>query len=98
MFTSKGKYYAVCGDLESEKHVLLDCNIYMDVRRRWTEKMNAEHANIYIYLYIYIYIYIYIYEAIQVYEVNNECIEKETMCYLGMVWSASQRSELSILV
>ena len=28
------------------------------------------------------------------YEVNNECIEKEIMCYLGMVWSARQRSEL----
>ena len=28
------------------------------------------------------------------YEVNNECIENETMCYLGMVWSARQRSEL----
>ena len=34
------------------------------------------------------------YEAIKGYEVNNECIENETMCYLGMVWSARQRSEL----
>ena len=31
----------VCGDVESEKHVLLDCNLYVDVRRRWKEKMNA---------------------------------------------------------
>ena len=25
----------VCGDVESEKHVLLDCNLDVDVRRRW---------------------------------------------------------------
>ena len=34
----------VCGDVESEKHVLLDCNLDVDVRRRWKEKMNAEHG------------------------------------------------------
>ena len=44
--------------------------------------MNAEHADMY--------------EAIKGSEVNNECIENETMCYLGMVWSARQRSELEI--
>ena len=27
----------------------------------------------------------YIYEAIQGYEVNNECIENETMCYVVVV-------------
>ena len=70
----------VCGDVESEKHVLMDCNLYVDVRRRWKEKMNAEHADMY--------------EAIKGYDVNNECIENETMCYLGMVWSARQRNEL----
>ena len=68
----------VCGDVESEKHVLLDCNLYMDMRRRW---IDAKHADVY--------------EAIKGYEVNIECIEKETMGYLGMVWSARQRSELS---
>ena len=37
----------VCGDVESEKHVLLDCHLYMDVRRRWKEKMNTEQADMY---------------------------------------------------
>ena len=74
----------VCGDVESEKQVLLDCNLYVDVRRRWKEKIDAEHFDLY--------------EAIKCYEVNNKCIGKETMCYLGMVWSDRQRSELSRLV
>ena len=71
----------VCGDVEPEKHVLLDCNLYMDVRRRWKEKLNADHADMY--------------DVMKGFEVNNECIENETMCYLGMVWSARQRSEQS---
>ena len=50
--------HCVCGDVESEKHMLLDCNLYVDVRRRWKEKMNGEHADMY--------------EAIKGYEVNNE--------------------------
>ena len=37
----------VCGDVESENHLLLDCNLYVDVRRRWKEKMNAEHIDMY---------------------------------------------------
>ena len=69
----------VCGDVESEKHVLLDFNLYMDVK-----KMDVEHADVY--------------EAINSYEINNKCIEKETMCYLGIVWSARQKSELSRLI
>ena len=52
----------------------------MGVRRRWKEQMNAEHADMY--------------EDIKGYEVNNECIENEYMWYLGMVWSARQRSEM----
>ena len=47
----------VCGDVESGKHVLLDCNIYMDVRKRWKEKNNAEHDDMH--------------ETIQGYELNN---------------------------
>ena len=53
----------VCGDVGSEKHVFLDCNLYVDVRRRWKEKMNVEHADMY--------------EPIKGYEVNNECIENK---------------------
>ena len=34
------------------------------------------------------------YEDIKGNDVNTECIENETMCYLGMVWSARQRSKL----
>ena len=33
----------VCGEVESEKHMLLDCNLYMDVRR-WQGKLVAVHA------------------------------------------------------
>ena len=45
------------------------------MRRRWKEKLDAEHADMY--------------EVIIGYEVSNECIEKETMWYMGMVWSDS---------
>ena len=31
--------HCVYGEVESEKHVLLDYNICMDVRRRWKEKL-----------------------------------------------------------
>ena len=71
--------FVVCAAVEPEKHVLLDCNRYADIRRRWKENMNAEHADMY--------------EAIKGYEVKNECIKKETMGYLSMVWSVRQRSE-----
>ena len=30
----------VCGEMESEEHVFLYCNMYMDVRRRWKEKLD----------------------------------------------------------
>ena len=42
--------------------------------------MNADHADLH--------------ETIKRYEVNNECVENETICYLGIVWSARQRSVL----
>ena len=28
---------SVCGEVQSEEHVLLDCNLYMTVRRIWRE-------------------------------------------------------------
>ena len=31
------------------------------------------------------------------FEAKNDCIERETMWYLGMVWKARQASELSRL-
>ena len=37
-----------------------------------------------------------VYNVIKGYEANN-CIERETMWYLGMVWKARQASELSRL-
>ena len=48
----------ICVDVESEEHVWFDCNLYIDVRRRWKEKMNAKHADLY--------------DVIQCYDVNNE--------------------------
>ena len=66
--------------MEVEKYVFLDCNLYVDVRRRWKDKINAEHADMY--------------EAIKCCDVNNECIQNETMCYLGMVWFTRERSWL----
>ena len=60
------------------------CSVLYVDEIRWKEKMDAEHADMY--------------EAIKGYDVNNECIEKETMCYLSMVWSDRQRSELNRLV
>ena len=45
------KYYDeryVCGEVDSEKHVLLDCNLYMDERRRWKGKFVEVHANLYV--------------------------------------------------
>ena len=31
--------HCMCGEEESKEHVLLDCNLYMDVRRRFKEKL-----------------------------------------------------------
>ena len=34
-----GSIMNIGGEVESEEHVLLDCNLYMDVRRRWKKKL-----------------------------------------------------------
>ena len=34
----------MCGEVESEEHVLLNCNLYMDVRRRWKGKLASMNA------------------------------------------------------
>ena len=34
----------VCADVESVKHVMLDFNIYVDARRSWKEKINADEC------------------------------------------------------
>ena len=64
--------------------MLLDCNLYMDVIRKWKEKLVSVHVDVY--------------GAIKGYEVNNDCIERETMWYLDIVWNARQASELDRLV
>ena len=61
--------------------MLLYCNLYMDVRR-WKEKL-ASVMNV------------DVYNVIKGYEAKNDCIERETMWYLGMVWKARQASELN---
>ena len=37
----------VYGEVESEEHVLLDCNLYMYVKRRWTEKLALVNVDVY---------------------------------------------------
>ena len=38
-----------------------------------------------------------VYDVIKGYEIKNDCIERETMWYLGMVWKARQASKLDRL-
>ena len=52
--------HCVSGEVESEGHVLLDCNLYMDVRRRWKGKLASVN--------------VYVYNAIKGYEAKNDCI------------------------
>ena len=75
--------HCVCGEVESEEHMLLYCNLSMDVRRRWKEKLAPVNVDAY--------------TVIKGYEAKNDCIDRETMWYLGMVWKARQTSELSRL-
>ena len=62
--------HCVCEKVDSEKHMLLDCNLYMDVRRRWKEKLALVNVDVY--------------NVIKGYEAKNDCIEIETIWYLGM--------------
>ena len=63
--------HCVCEEVESEEHVLLDCNLYIDVRRRWKEKLASVNVDVY--------------DAIKGYKANNDCIERQTIWYLGKV-------------
>ena len=69
-----------CGDVESEEHVLLDCDLYIYVRRRWKEKLASVNVDVH--------------NTIKGYEAKNDRIEREIMWYLGMVWKARQAIEL----
>ena len=42
--------HCVCGEVESEEQMLLDCNLYMDERKRWKEKMASVTVDLYIML------------------------------------------------
>ena len=46
--------------------------------------MDAEHVDVH--------------DALNGYNTNNECIEEVTVRYLGMVWTARQKSQLGRLV
>ena len=50
------------------------CYLHMDVRRRWKGKLDSVNVDVY--------------NAIKGYKANNDCIERETLWYLGMVWKA----------
>ena len=75
--------HCVCDEVESEEQMLLDCNLYMDVKRRWKETLASVNVDVY--------------NVIKCYEANNDCIERETMWYLGIVWKDRHASELSRL-
>ena len=57
--------------------------VMVRLRRKWNEKLASVNVDVY--------------NAIKGYEANNDCIERETMWYLGMVWKARHTSELSTL-
>ena len=73
--------YIVCvGGVDLEEHMLLDCSLYMDVRR-WKEQLASVNVDVD--------------NVIKGYETKNDCIEKETMWYLDIIWKDRQSSELS---
>ena len=59
----------VYGEVESEEHVLLYCNLYMDVRRRWKEILASVNVDVY--------------NAIKGYEAKNDCIERTTIIMIS---------------
>ena len=64
--------HCVCGEVELAEHVLLNIDIYMDVRRRWKETLASVNLDLY--------------NAINGYDAKNGGIERSTMWYLVTVW------------
>ena len=70
-----------CGLVETEKHVLFECNLYGEERRRWRGSVRDSKDDMEEYY------------IIKGYRVRNEKIEKETMIYLRVMWNSRQRHE-----
>ena len=39
--------HCACGEVESEQHALLYCNLYMDLRRRWKDFFSLVNVDVY---------------------------------------------------
>ena len=80
--TMKWKYQddlCGCGQVETEEHVLFECNRYRQERERWrgtTERLEDDMCED---------------EVIKRYHVANDEMEKETMRYLRGMWNSRQR-------
>ena len=70
-----------CGQVETEEHVLFECNRYGQEREQWggtIERLKDDMCE---------------YEVIKGYLVDNDKMEKETMRYLRGKWNSRQRYE-----
>ena len=82
--TMKWKYQddlCGCGQVETEEHVLFECNQYGQERERWRgtiERLEDDMCQ---------------YEVIKGYHVDNDEMEKATMRYLRGMWNSRQRNE-----
>ena len=70
-----------CGLLETEKHVLFECTLYVEEREGWGRTVRDLKDGM------------EEYEIIKGYRVRSEKIEKETMRYLRVMWNSRQIHE-----
>ena len=71
----------VCGTRETEIHVLLECNCYNLLRRRWMrtwDVLDDKERTM---------------DVINGYEEVNDDLKNKTMKYIGEVWNKRQRNE-----
>ena len=71
----------VCGTRETEIHVLLECNCYNLLKRRWMriwDVLDDKERTM---------------DVIKGYVEMNDDLENKTMKYMGEVWNKRQRNE-----